>query len=94
MKKLNLNSTVKVKLTDYGKDIYYHQYDELNEQIKQLGRKPIKPHFPEVDKNGYTQFQLWYFMQLYGTHMQLGVCDNGIDGLNIYIDEKDLVEVE
>ena len=26
--KINLNETVKVKLTDYGKDVYYHQFDD------------------------------------------------------------------
>ena len=46
MKKLNLNCIIKVKLTDYGKDIFYHQYDELN---KASGRTIIKPHFPDVD---------------------------------------------
>lgn len=29
MKKINFNSIVKVKLTDFGKDIYYHKDDEL-----------------------------------------------------------------
>jgi hypothetical protein len=27
---INLNEVVKVKLTDLGKDIYYHQFAELN----------------------------------------------------------------
>ena len=29
MKKVNFNSIVKVKLTDFGKDVYYHKDDEL-----------------------------------------------------------------
>ena len=28
--RLNLNDNIKVKLTEHGKDIYYHQYDMTN----------------------------------------------------------------
>lgn len=63
---INLNEPIKVKLTDWGKEIYYHQYDRIN-QI--AGREICKPKFPKEDENGYTEFQLWYFMELYGEHM-------------------------
>ena len=63
--RLNLNEPVKVKLTDLGKDIYFHRYDELD---KKLGRKPTG-HFPPVDEDGYTEFQLWHFIELYGSHI-------------------------
>lgn len=93
MKALNLNDVIKVKLTDFGKKIYYHQYDELNELIKKNGGNPIKPKFPKVDENDYSEFQLWDFMYIYGGYMKMGFGDNGIKGLTIYIDEKDLEEV-
>ena len=64
--RINLNEPIKVKLTDWGKEIYYHQYDRTN-QI--AGREICKPRFPKEDENGYTEFQLWYFMELYGKHM-------------------------
>jgi len=64
---INLNEYVKVKLTDYGKDIYYHQYDHLNKY-----REIITPHFPEEDNKGYSTFQLWDFMRLYGEYMYMG----------------------
>ena len=64
--RINLNELIKVKLTDWGKEIYYHQYDRTN-QI--AGREICKPRFPKEDENGYTEFQLWYFMELYGKHM-------------------------
>ena len=67
--KINLNETVKFKLTDHGKDIYYHQYDELNERIKKRGGKPLEPRMPRVDKDGYTEMQLWCFIELYGNHI-------------------------
>lgn len=64
--RINLNETIKVKLTDWGKEIYYHQYDRIN-QI--AGSDICKPKFPKEDENGYTEFQLWRFMELYGEHM-------------------------
>lgn len=94
MKKLNLNSIVKVKLSDYGKDIFYHQFDDYNKGILARGGRPMTPHFPEVDNDGYSRFQLWYFMQMYGDHFKLGMDPTPLEDLSIYIDEKDLDEVE
>lgn len=71
MWKVNLNEYVKVKLNDFGKDIYYRQYDEINEKIKSLGGKPIESTMPEVDAEGYTRFQIWQFMNLYGEYMTM-----------------------
>ena len=64
--RINLNEPIKVKLTDWGKEIYYHQYDRINEH---LGKEIHKPEFPKEDENGYTEFQLWRFMELYGRYM-------------------------
>lgn len=88
MKKLNLNSIIKVKLTDYGKEIFYHQFDELNEFI---GKEYFKPEFPKVDSEGYSKFLLWDFMHVYGKPMIMGA-PNVIEPLNIYINDNDLVE--
>lgn len=63
---INLNESVKVKLTDYAKDIYYHQYDEVN---KLAGKQIIKPSYPKVDEDGYATFQLWGFMRLFGPYI-------------------------
>jgi hypothetical protein len=65
----NINDYVKAKLTDLGREIYYHQYDETN---KQYGREVIKPHYPDIDTDGYSTFQLWKLMTLYGDSMQIG----------------------
>ena len=70
--KINLNDRVKVKLTPLGVEIYYHQYDELSKQIKERGGNQLEPRMPEIDKDGYTEFQLWHFMALYGEH--IGMC--------------------
>lgn len=76
---INLNEPIKVKLTDWGKEIYYHQYDKTN---KIVGREVCKPKFPKEDENGYTEFQLWCFIELYGMHMGMTM-PNVIEPLEI-----------
>lgn len=68
---INLNDIVKVKLTDAGKNIYYHQNDELNEAIRQRGGRPVEAHMPTVDDDGYTSFQLHTLMEIYGPHIAM-----------------------
>ncbi len=74
--RINLNEVVKFKLTDHGKEIFFHQYDEINKFIIEHGGKPIEPEMPKVDEDGYTRMQLWHFMELYGpfTHMAAQNC--------------------
>jgi len=77
--RINLNEPIKVKLTGWGKEIYYHQYDRIN---RIAGREICKPKFPKEDENGYTKFQLWCFMELYGEHMGMTL-PNVIEPLEI-----------
>ena len=63
---INLNEVVKVKLTDYGKEIYFHRFDKVNELA---GREVCKSSFPKVDADGYSRFQLWDFIHLYGNYI-------------------------
>lgn len=67
---INLNEFIKVRLTDLGKDIYYHRYDMINAFAK---KEVIKPHYPKEDENGYTKFQLWDFIELYGSHIGIAL---------------------
>ena len=77
--RINLNEPIKAKLTDWGKEVYYHQYDRTN-QI--AGREICKPKFPKEDENGYTEFQLWCFIELYGMYMGMTL-PNVIEPLEI-----------
>jgi hypothetical protein len=86
--RLNLNDNIKVKLTEHGKDIYYHQYDRTNAF---LGSELCKPSYPKVDEDGYTTFQLWCFMELYGVHMGMTL-PNVIEPLDIVFDEPTIEE--
>lgn len=84
--KINLNDRIKVKLTPLGAEIYYHQYDEVNKRIKENGGTELEPIMPQIDKDGYTEFQLWHFMELYGKH--IGMCKkNVISPLDIVVSE-------
>lgn len=82
--KINLNETIKVKLTDLGKEIYYHRFDDVNKMARS---EVIKPTMPDVDEEGYTRFQLWYFMQLYGEHFDMFE-PKVIDPLEIVYDDE------
>ena len=82
--RINLNSEIRVKLTDLGKAIYYHRYDDLNEIAE---REVIRPSFPKVDADGYTKFLLWDFINLYGDYICMG-CPNVIDPLEIVCKEE------
>ena len=89
LKKLNLNSTIGFRLNDIGKEIYFHQYDELNETLEAKGVEPIERRYPDVDENGISWFQLWMFIDIYGKHIGLGKPDFWRE-LNFYIKEGDL----
>lgn len=90
--RINLNEKIKVKLTDYGKDIYFHRFDYVNKMARQT---VIKPRFPDVDSDGYTSFQLWDFINIYGGHFVLGSSQNVICPLEIvYTDDEDLLMKE
>lgn len=88
---VNLNQNIKVKLNDLGKEIYYHRFDEVNEQIKRHGGKPIKPTMPKVDAEGYTQFQIWHFMNLYGKYMEM-CSEQVLETLDVIIVDGWIVE--
>jgi hypothetical protein len=47
---------------------------------------------PRIDKDGFSTFQLWDFINLYGKYFVLGMreSDKVIKDLNIYIEEKEL----
>ena len=88
MKTFNINNLIKVRLTDHGKDIFYHQHDEFNRRYGN-GKEIIEPRYPDVDEDGFTIFQLWHFMEIYGPYISI-TAPNFIENNNIYIEESDL----
>ncbi len=64
----NINNTVKVKLTDYGRRMLEaDHYDFWNKQGRLM---PYKP--PEEDYEGWSEWQLWVLMRNLGPHITLG----------------------
>jgi hypothetical protein len=85
---ININDMVRVKLTEMGKEIYFHQYDNLN---KLLGKEIVKPSYPNIDSEEYSNFQLWHLMKIYGESLELGktVTNNTLPfETNILIEDK------
>jgi len=80
---INLNDNVRFKLTDLGREIYYHQFDDLIAKGVQ-----IRPEYPEEDADGYASMQLWEFVELYGPHIGMAK-QNVIEPLNLIVDVPD-----
>ena len=55
----NTNDSVKVWLTDYGRDILRQKQDSRHSSER-------------VDAQGYTKFQLWELMNIFGSHIYNG----------------------
>ncbi len=84
IRKLSLNTIVKVKLTEKGVDIYFHQYDDLIDKGIELARM-----YPDIDEDGYTSFRLWSFMNLYGPYIDTDL-PTVIDDICLYIPNDDM----
>lgn len=65
----NINDYVKVKLTDRGKYLYQHRFDDINSKIRRNGGEPIVPVELEYDNDGYVEFQLWHLMEIFGKYL-------------------------
>lgn len=60
----NINEYVRVRLTDRGRKLHRKQHDEIYASV---GAK-ISPEYrpPTEDKDGWSRWQLWYLMMLFG----------------------------
>lgn len=85
MKALNINHHIKVKLTNDGKKIYINYFDKFSTLY---GKDILK-----VDEDGFTEFQLWDFINMFGKYFYNGSLYQIIEMNNIYIDEKYLQDV-
>jgi len=80
---INLNDKVRFKLTDLGREIYYHH---VAGAIK-LGAQ-LTPEYPREDAEGYSSMQIWEFLALYGPHIGI-TKQNVIEPLNLIVDVPD-----
>ena len=71
--KINLNEHIKVRLTEYGQQIYRAQWEELNQAANKI---VVVPHSCKVDKDGMSEFQLWDFIETFGSY--IGMCKRNV----------------
>jgi hypothetical protein len=90
MKSFNINSTVKVILTERGKQLLEQDHNEFWGSLGMLDKFPYEPY--KEDEDGYVKFQLWILMDKLGKYCGLG-SEMPFDTV-ILIDEKDLRDVE
>lgn len=83
MKKLNINSNVKVKLTEFGKEFHKQRHIDFWNSLQKEVYVP-----PGEDKDGYCEFQLWSLMEIFGSLCRMG-CELPFETV-ILIDDKDL----
>jgi len=91
MYKFNVNDFIKVRLTDFGKDVYKNYHENLiNEFNKFWDDDNYKLEVPKIDTdpNGFTKFQLWDFMRIFGKSFGPGI-PNIIEDNSIYLEEED-----
>lgn len=62
MTPFNINQYVRVKLTPFGRRIHLFTYTQL----------PDKYTPPKEDEAGYSEWQLWNLMQIFGPYIKLG----------------------
>jgi len=65
--KFNINEFVKVKLTDHGRQQYIEWYFSLYK-----GNPPYSFIPMEEDENGYSKWQMWKLMQVFGANISIG----------------------
>ena len=65
--KANLNYNVYVKLNAKGLEIHKQEWERVFKN---------NPNFvyeaPKTDSDGYSKFQMWKLMQLFGPHIRIG----------------------
>ena len=87
--RLNLNSTIRFKLTDKGRELHKYDYDEFwsyhSNRPTSVVYRPL-----EEDEEGYSKMQLWDFMNIFGKYIILG-CELPVEEANIFIKGSDLI---
>lgn len=65
----NMNQYVRVRLTEYGRSLHRQDYDEF---VRRFGKPPFKYKPPVEDADGWSEWQLWQLMNIFGQHVQMG----------------------
>jgi hypothetical protein len=68
--RFNINDNIKVRLTDEGRKIHREAYAR---DIPEYMRATCPYLAPKEDADGWSQWQAWSFMSIFGAHMRCGV---------------------
>ena len=69
-KKFNINHSIKVRLTKFGKELHKKEWEDFWISVGRLHQFPYTP--PKEDENGYVEFQLWGLVKHFGPYCGLG----------------------
>jgi len=83
MTPFNINNYVRVKLTPSGKDIHKQYYESIRNMRTNYTYEP-----PKEDTKGFSRFQLWELMSLFGEHIYMGMREQPFE-TTIYFDSKE-----
>lgn len=66
--RFNINNSVRVKLTEYGRECLRKNHNQLFEG------STVRPEYspPKEDADGWSEWQLWCLMSEIGPHISLG----------------------
>jgi hypothetical protein len=67
--KFNINSIVRIQLTDVGRDVLRRQWDERHSQYPDVFRVYKGK---DEDSEGYSEWQLWQLFETFGDYVYLG----------------------
>ena len=65
----NINDTVYVRLTDYGRKCLRLDYDKLEARCG--GKLGFSYTPPKEDEDGWSKWQMWHLMEHLGPHITL-----------------------
>lgn len=83
----NINDKIKVKLTERGKAILENEVANTMNMLKILNFSDDYFPYPE-DEDGYTEFQLWDFIRIFGSYFHVGYLPVIEENEIIFIDER------
>ncbi len=75
----NINEPIFIKLEKDGLEAYRKYYENLFSGTNYKDYQTV----PKKDKFGYSRFQLWEFMQIFGKMMGMGIFHLS-EGNNVY----------
>ncbi len=82
----NINDKIKVRLTEYGNSILEKDVTDTVGMFKNFSYPEYSPY--HTDEDGYIEFTLWEFMQIFGKYFYNG-CSQIIEHNEIIFIDKE-----